>query len=155
MEEEGYKGEYWRYTWSKYVTCIYEIPHWIIILKWGKGSIYQEERIKRKPAANQSKNKKSRKWMKQQKYFLQESIQLKQRFQDWQRERKQMTNIKNEKRDVNTTLDDAKRKTKWISKTILTNNFDNLNEILNTNNHKPSLGVTHQVTYLLGTYISN
>lgn len=66
-----------------------------------------------------------------------------------------MTNIKNEKGDVSTTLDDAKRKTKWIPKTILTNNFDNLNEILNTNNHKPSLGIIHQVTYLLGTYISN
>lgn len=91
----------------------------------------------------------------QQKYFLQESIQLKQLFQDWQRERKQMSNIKNEKRDVNTTLDDAKRKAKWISKTILKNNFDNLNEILNTNNHKPSFGITHQVTYLLGTHIFN
>lgn len=66
-----------------------------------------------------------------------------------------MTNIKNEKRDVNTTLDDAKRKTKWIPKTILTNNFDNLNEILNTNNHKPSLSITRQVIYLLGTHIPN
>lgn len=91
----------------------------------------------------------------QQKYFLQESIQLKQLFQDWQRERKQMSNIKNEKIDVNTTLNDAKKKTKWISKTILTNNSENLNKILNTNNHKPSLSIAHQVTYLLGTHIPN
>lgn len=60
-----------------------------------------------------------------------------------------MSNIKNEKRDVSTTLDDAKKKTKWISKTILTNNFDNLNKILNTNNHKPSLSIARQVTYLI------
>lgn len=44
------------------------------------------------------------------KQFLEESMQLKHLFQDWQRERKQMTNIKNEKRDVNATLEDAKDK---------------------------------------------